>query len=130
MTNIDQSLKYTKDHEWVRVEGNKATTGITDFAQRQLGDIVFVDLPSGDQDIPVGEAFGTIESVKAVSEVYMPVGGKITKRNEALDGEPELVNTDPYGDGWLIEITMPDKKALEGLLTAAQYEEYLQEEAA
>ncbi|MFG2828186.1 glycine cleavage system protein GcvH [Streptomyces sp. NPDC048434] len=130
MTNVVQDLKYTKDHEWVRVEGKKVTTGITDFAQRQLGDIVYVELPSADDDLTASEPFGSIESVKAVTEVYMPVSGKITKRNEALNDEPENVNTDPYGDGWLMVITMSDPKELDGLLTAAEYEDYIKEEAA
>ncbi|MFG2140880.1 glycine cleavage system protein GcvH [Streptomyces sp. NPDC048650] len=129
MANVVQDLKYTKDHEWVRAEGNQATIGITDFAQRQLGDVVFVELPTIDDNLQAGEPFGSIESVKAVTEVYMPVSGRISKRNEALDGEPELVNTDPYQDGWLTVITMSDPKELEGLLTAAEYEEYLKAES-
>ncbi|MFG2208510.1 glycine cleavage system protein GcvH [Streptomyces sp. NPDC048638] len=129
MANVVQDLKYTKDHEWVRAEGNQATIGITDFAQRQLGDVVFVELPTIDDNLQAGEPFGSIESVKAVTEVSMPVSGRISKRNEALDGEPELVNTDPYQDGWLTVITMSDPKELEGLLTAAEYEEYLKAES-
>lgn len=130
MANVQHDLKYTKDHEWVRVEGKKVTTGITDFAQRQLGDIVYVELSDGDHDRTAGEPFGSIESVKAVTEVYMPVSGKIAKRNDLMNGDPEMLNTDPYGDGWLMVITMSDPKELDDLLTAAEYEDYLKEEAA
>lgn len=120
-------LKYTKDHEWVRIDGANATVGITDYAQKQLGDVVFVELPKVGDTFEAGDAFGTIESVKAVSEVYMPVGGTITAINEALVDDPEQVNTDPYGEGWLI--TIKTTATPTGLMSAAEYESYIAEEA-
>jgi len=120
-------LQYTKDHEWVRIAGDNATVGITDHAQKQLGDVVFVELPKVGDTFDAADPFGTIESVKAVSEAYMPVGGTITAINEALNDDPELINTDPYGEGWMIEIEMNTKPT--GLLSAAEYESYIAEEA-
>lgn len=121
------NLQYTKDHEWVRLDGANATVGITDHAQKQLGDVVFVELPKVGDTFEASEPFGSVESVKAVSEIYMPVGGTISAVNESLNDDPELVNTDPYGDGWMITIKTTAKP--DGLLTAAEYEDYIKEEA-
>jgi glycine cleavage system H protein len=115
-------LQYTKDHEWVRVEGDSLRVGVTDFAQDALGDIVFVTLPEAGSHLTAGEACGEIESTKSVSDVYAPVTGTVVERNEALDASPELVNSDPYGDGWMLAIRPDDGAAVEGLLDAAAYE--------
>jgi glycine cleavage system H protein len=115
-------LQYTKDHEWVRVEGDNLRVGVTDFAQDALGDIVFVTLPETGSHLTAGEACGEIESTKSVSDVYAPVTGTVVERNEALDASPELVNSDPYGDGWMLAIRPDDATAAEGLLDAATYE--------
>ena len=106
--NIPSELKYSKDHEWVRVEGDVALVGITDFAQGQLGDIVFVDVPSVGETLSQHEVFGTIEAVKTVSDAFLPVGGEVLEFNEALDADPALVNKDPYGEGWMIKVKMSD----------------------
>jgi glycine cleavage system H protein len=121
--NIPDSLKYTKDHEWVKIEGNTATVGITDFAQGELGDIVYVDITSVGQEIAAHEIFGTVEAVKTVSDLYMPVGGKVLELNAILDGSPEKVNEDPYGDGWMIKIQISG--STNDLLSAAQYKELI-----
>lgn len=115
-------LRYTKDHEWVRVDGDSLRVGVTDYAQDQLGDIVFVTLPEEGSHLTAGEACGEIESTKSVSDVYAPVSGTVVARNEALDAAPELVNSDPYGDGWMMTIRPDDGDAVEGLLDAAAYE--------
>ncbi|MER8186045.1 glycine cleavage system protein GcvH [Kitasatospora sp. NPDC094015] len=126
MANIPTDLKYTREHEWVRtLDGGRMAIGITDHAQRQLGDIVFVELPKVKDRREAGEPFGTVESVKSVTEVYLPVSGTVSAVNEELNDSPEVINDDAYGDGWMIEIT-PDKGAGQnGLLTAAQYEAYV-----
>ena len=103
--NLPEELKYTKDHEWVRIEGNTATVGITDFAQRELGDIVFVEIETEGESVEQGEIFGTVEAVKTVSDLFMPLTGTVSEVNEELESEPELVNSDPYGRGWMIKIT-------------------------
>ncbi len=121
--NIPDGLKYTKDHEWVKIEGNTATIGITDFAQGELGDIVYVDISTVGQDIKEHEVFGTVEAVKTVSDLYMPVAGKVTEVNPLLDGSPEKVNEDPYGAGWMIKASLTG--SAEGLLTAAEYKELI-----
>ncbi|GAA4780219.1 glycine cleavage system protein GcvH [Olivibacter ginsenosidimutans] len=121
--NFPADLKYTKDHEWIRVEGNEATIGITAFAQSELGDIVFVEIPTVGEEIAVNEVFGTIEAVKTVSDLFMPVTATISIVNEQLDGSPELVNTDPYGEGWIIKATITNPAELDGLLTAEAYQE-------
>lgn len=122
--NIPQELKYSKDHEWIRVEGETAYVGITDYAQDQLGDIVYVDISFGEGDeIGAGEAFGSVEAVKTVSDLFMPVSGKLVEINEALNGEPEKINTDPYGDGWIIKIELTNPSELDALLDAAAYQE-------
>ena len=119
--NIPENLYYTNDHEWVKVEGSTGLVGITDFAQHQLGDIVFVDVDSVGETIAEGETFGTIEAVKTVSDLFMPVDCEVVEFNEALDGEPELVNKDPYGAGWIVKIKIADPSKLSQLLTAEQY---------
>ncbi|MFE8597545.1 glycine cleavage system protein GcvH [Archangium violaceum] len=130
MANVPSDLKYTKDHEWVRVNGKTAVVGITDHAQRQLGDVVYVELPKVGDTFEAAEPFGSIESVKAVSEAFAPLSGKVTKVNEELNESPELINDEPYGDGWIVEIELSNSKQLDGLLSASQYEEYLKEESA
>ncbi|MGC0420069.1 glycine cleavage system protein GcvH [Embleya sp. AB8] len=126
-----QDLKYTKDHEWVRsLGGERVAVGITDFAQKQLGDVVFVELRSVNDRLELNEPFGTLESVKAVSEIYMPLTGTITAVNKELDDSPENVNTDPYGDGWMIEVTFAKGDKMTGLLTVGEYEAYIREASA
>jgi glycine cleavage system H protein len=119
---IPVDLKYTSEHEWIRVEGGDAVIGITDYAQSQLGDIVFVEVETEGESLNAGDTFGSIEAVKTVSDLYMPVSGEVLEFNAALEGEPELVNTNPYGAGWIIKIKMEDKKQLDALLTAKAYE--------
>ncbi len=121
--NIPAELKYSKDHEWVRVEGDIAVVGITDHAQSELGDIVFVDINTEGQEVAQEAVFGTIEAVKTVSDLFMPVGGMVLEVNPALADDPSAVNKDPYGAGWLVRVKMKDAEELEGLLTAAQYQE-------
>lgn len=121
--NIPDGLQYTKDHEWIKVEGTTATIGITDFAQGELGDIVYVDISTVGKDLAEHEIFGTVEAVKTVSDLYMPVNGKVTELNRALDTSPEKVNADPYGDGWMIKVQL--KGTPSGLLSAAQYKELI-----
>ncbi len=123
--HLPEELKYTRDHEWIQGDG-AARIGITDFAQDQLGDIVFVELPEPGSQFEPGDAFATVESVKAVSEVYTPVRGEITAVNDSLEENPELVNQDPYGRGWLVEITIGDPSDLNGLMDRAAYMEMLQ----
>jgi len=119
--NIPATLKYTKDHEWVSVDGNIATIGITDFAQSELGDIVYVEIETVDETLDQHEVFGTIEAVKTVSDLFMPITGKVLERNEDLDGEPESVNSDAYGKGWLIKVEIADAAQLDDLLDAEAY---------
>jgi glycine cleavage system H protein len=121
--NIPAELQYTKDHEWIKMEGNTATIGITDFAQSELGDIVYVDINTVGQEVAQGEVFGTVEAVKTVSDLYMPIAGKVVEVNPALDGSPEKVNADPYGEGWMIKIEVSG--AASDLLTADQYKELI-----
>lgn len=123
--NIPAELKYTKDHEWVKIEGNVAIVGITDFAQGELGDIVFVDVDSVDDELNAGDVFGSVEAVKTVSDLYLPVSGKVIEFNETLESEPELVNTDPYGQGWIIKLEITSDADLSELLTAEQYQEVI-----
>ena len=120
--NFPSNLKYSSDHEWVRVEGNIATIGITDFAQSELGDIVFVDITTLDEDLAAGEVFGSIEAVKTVADGLMPVSGKVIEVNENLEGAPESVNSDPYGEGWMIKVEMSKPAELDSLMDAAAYE--------
>ena len=120
--NTPTNLKYSKDHEWVKVEGNVATIGITDFAQSQLGDIVFVDIQTEGEDLEAGEVFGAIEAVKTVADGLMPVSGKVIEVNAELEGAPESVNSDPYGAGWMIKVEMSNPAEVDDLLDAAAYE--------
>ena len=120
--NIPANLKYSNDHEWCRVEGEYAYVGITDFAQSQLGDIVFVDVTSVGETLAAHEVFGTIEAVKTVSDAFLPVGGEVLEFNDALEADPALVNTDPYGEGWMVKIRMTDPAELDALLSAEGYE--------
>lgn len=120
--NIPSNLKYSKDHEWVKVDGNVATVGITDFAQSQLGDIVFVDIQTEGEDLSEGEVFGAIEAVKTVADALMPVSGKVIEVNGELESAPEAVNTDPYGKGWMIKVEMSNPAEANNLLDAAAYE--------
>jgi glycine cleavage system H protein len=117
-----KELKYTNDHEWVKIENEFAIVGITNFAQQELGDIVYVEIESLNQKINKGEIFGTVEAVKTVSDLFMPISGKVIEINEKLDSEPELVNNDPYGDGWIIKIKMEDRLEIEKLLDFSSYE--------
>jgi glycine cleavage system H protein len=119
--NIPADLKYTEDHEWVRVEGETATVGVTDFAQGELGDVVFVEIETEGEELDKGETFGTVEAVKTVSDLFMPVGGEVAEVNEELADEPELVNKDPYGKGWMVKIKMADSSELEDLMSAEDY---------
>ena len=124
---VPDELKYTKEHEWVKVEGNIAIVGITDWAQGELGDIVFVELPEAGADVTQMETFGTIEAVKAVSDLFSPVTGKVTEVNGALEDEPMLINRDPYGEGWMIKVKVSDASQLDQLLDAGAYRELLGE---
>ena len=119
--NTPNNLKYSKDHEWVKVDGNVATVGITDFAQSQLGDIVFVDIQTAGEDLEAGELFGNIEAVKTVADALMPVSGKVIEVNADLEGEPEAVNSDPYGKGWMVKVEMSNPAEVDGLLDADAY---------
>jgi glycine cleavage system H protein len=126
--NIPADLKYTHDNEWIRVEGDEAYIGITDFAQSQLGDVVFVEIMETGRKIEQSESFGTVESVKTVSELFMPVSGTILEANSELENEPELLNTDPYGDGWIIKIRLADASSVNSLLSPKAYEELIKDE--
>ncbi len=119
--NFPDNLKYTKDHEWVLVEGNTATIGVTDFAQSELGDIVFVDISSQGETLGAHDIFGTVEAVKTVSDLYMPISGEVTEVNGDLDSSPEAVNADPYGSGWMVKVNMSNLSELDGLMSAADY---------
>lgn len=123
--NIPESLKYTKDHEWVKIEGDTATVGITDFAQGELGDIVYVEIETEGEEVAMGEVFGTVEAVKTVSDLFMPVGGTVEEVNGELESAPELVNEDPYTKGWMIKIKMSDPSEAGDLLTAEAYRELI-----
>lgn len=126
--SLPKELKYSEEHEWVRVEGNKAYIGITDFAQSELGDIVFVELPEEGDEVEQDGSFGSVESVKTVSELYSPVSGKVIEVNGNLEDSPELVNESPYGDGWMIVVEMADVSELEKLMTAEEYENMISQE--
>ena len=128
MANVPEDLHYSKDHEWVRVDGNEAIIGITDYAQNSLGDVVYVELPKAGDEFAANESFGSVESVKAVSEVFTPVAGAVTQINELLADEPEIVNSDPYGQGWMIRVKMSHPGEVDSLLTAAEYEDFTKAE--
>jgi glycine cleavage system H protein len=128
MANVPDNLHYSKDHEWVRVEGDTAVIGITDHAQEQLGDVVYVELPKPGESFAANESFGSVESVKAVSEIFTPVSGEVAEVNETLDDEPEKVNKDPYSDGWMIKMKMASPGEVDSLLTAAEYEDFTKAE--
>lgn len=123
--NIPADLKYTKDHEWVKIDGDTATVGITDFAQRELGDIVYVDVDTLDQNLDKDEVFGTVEAVKTVSDLFLPLSGEITEFNEELETTPENVNTDPYGNGWMVKVKIANPDEVSELLSADQYKELI-----
>ncbi len=129
MSNILENLRYSKDHEWVEVNGDIATIGITDYAQHSLGDVVYIDMPRVGDKLSAHEAFGSVESVKAVSEIFVPVAGEITEVNEGLNDTPEAVNNDPYKTGWMIRIKMDNPGDADAMLSAAEYEEYLEASA-
>ena len=124
--NIPSNLKYTKDHEWIKIEDSVATIGITAFAQGELGDIVYVDVDTLDEVIEEGEVFGSVEAVKTVSDLFMPLTGEVIEFNEALEDDPEFVNSDPYGKGWMIKLKISDSTQIENLLDAEAYEELIQ----
>lgn len=128
MANVPEDLHYSKDHEWVRVDGDEAVIGITDYAQNSLGDVVYVELPKPGDEFAANESFGSVESVKAVSEVFTPVAGKVSAINESLADEPEKVNGDPYGGGWMIRVHMSHPGEVDSLLTAAEYEDFTKAE--
>jgi glycine cleavage system H protein len=123
--NIPAELKYTKDHEWIRIEGEIATIGITDFAQSELGDIVYVEVETVDETLDIEAVFGTVEAVKTVSDLFLPLTGEIIEFNEALEDEPELVNSDPYGNGWMIKLKISNKSEIDNLLSADAYKALL-----
>lgn len=123
--NIPQDLKYTKDHEWVKIDGDVATIGVTDFAQGELGDIVYVEVETLDETLEKEEVFGTVEAVKTVSDLFMPLSGEIIEFNDSLEDEPEKVNDDPYGEGWMIKIKMSDSSEADELLSAEEYKEVI-----
>lgn len=120
--NTPTELKYTKDHEWIRIEGNIAVIGITDFAQGELGDIVFVDVDTVDDELNSGDVFGSVEAVKTVSDLYLPLSGTVVEFNEELEDQPELINTDPYGKGWIIKLQIADESQQSELLSAEEYQ--------
>jgi len=124
--NIPKDLKYTKDNEWVRIDGDTAIVGVTDFAQGELGDIVFVEIETVDESLDMEEVFGSVEAVKTVSDLFMPISGEIIEFNEALETDPELVNSDPYGEGWMIKIKIADKSELNDLITEETYSNLIQ----
>tara|TARA_B100000524_G_C23443592_1_gene296183 strand:+ start:118 stop:513 length:396 start_codon:yes stop_codon:yes gene_type:complete len=124
--NIPKELKYTKDHEWVRIDGDIATIGVTDFAQGELGDIVFVEIESVEETLDTEEVFGSVEAVKTVSDLFMPIAGEVLEFNEALESDPELVNSDPYGEGWMIKVKISDASELENLLSDEAYSNLIQ----
>ena len=128
MANVPEDLHYSKDHEWIRMEGEVGTIGITDYAQHSLGDVVYVELPKVGDKFEAHESFGSVESVKAVSELFTPVAGEVVEVNETLQDTPESVNSDPYGAAWMIRVRVKDRGAVDALLTAAEYEDFLKAE--
>ena len=124
--NIPENLKYTKDHEWIKVNGDEAYVGITDYAQNELGDIVFVEIETEGENLDKEEVFGTVEAVKTVSDIFMPLSGEVMEVNPKLEDSPEIVNKDPYGEGWLIKVKISDKSELDDLLEASKYKELIE----
>lgn len=129
MSNVPEGLYYSKDHEWLRVEGDAGTIGITDHAQQALGDVVYVELPKTGEKFGAHDVFGSVESVKAVSEIYFPVAGEVTEVNESLNDEPEKVNTDPYGEGWMVRVRLTSQGDVDSLLSPAEYEDFIKSES-
>jgi glycine cleavage system H protein len=129
MANVPEGLYYSKDHEWLRVEGETGTVGITDHAQSSLGDVVYVELPKAGETFAAHDTFGSVESVKAVSELFLPVGGEVTEVNGSLNDEPEKVNNDPYGEGWMLKLRLASRGEVDSLLSAAEYEDYIRSES-
>lgn len=129
MANYPDNLHYTKDHEWIRLNGGEAVVGISDFAQRSLGDVVYVELPKVGDKFEAGDPFGSVESVKSVNELFIPVTGEVLEINEALADAPENVNNDPYGDGWMIKIKVLNKAEVDSLLSASEYEDFVKDQA-
>lgn len=125
--NIPENLKYTEDHEWLKVDGDVVIIGITDHAQQELGDVVYVECETVDEELEKGDSFGTIEAVKTVADMFMPVGGKVLEFNEELDENPEIINDDPYGDGWVIKVKLSDPSEIEGLMSSQDYSEHIGE---
>ncbi|MFD0963636.1 glycine cleavage system protein GcvH [Pseudofulvibacter geojedonensis] len=123
--NFPEELKYTKDHEWIKVDGDVITVGITDFAQKELGDIVYVEVDTLDETLDAEEVFGTVEAVKTVSDLFLPVAGEVIEFNESLEDEPEKVNTDPYGEGWMVKVKISDASQLDDLLSVEAYKEII-----
>jgi glycine cleavage system H protein len=128
MANVPEDLHYSKDHEWIKVDGNTGTIGITDHAQNSLGDVVYVELPKVGDKFEAHEAFGSVESVKAVSEIFMPVSGEVVEVNESLQDEPEKVNNDPYGEAWMVRVRLTSSGEVDSLLSAAEYEDFTKAE--
>lgn len=126
--NIPDDLKYTNDHEWVKVDGDTATVGVTDYAQGELGDVVFVEIETVGETLAKEEAFGTIEAVKTVSDLFMPVSGEVLEANEKIEADPVVVNQDPYGEGWMVKIKLSEPSDLDDLLTAGEYKEHIGED--
>ena len=129
MANVPEGLYYSKDHEWLKVEGETGTVGITDHAQNSLGDVVYVELPKTGESFAAHDTFGSVESVKAVSELFLPVAGEVTEVNETLNDEPEKVNNDPYGAGWMLKVKLANRGEVDSLLSAAEYEDYIKSES-
>ena len=125
MANVPEGLYYSKDHEWLKVEGETGTVGITDHAQNSLGDVVYVELPKAGESFEAHATFGSVESVKAVSELFLPVAGEVTEVNESLNEEPEKVNNDPYGEGWMLKLKLAKRGEVDSLLSAAEYEDFI-----
>ena len=129
MSNVPEGLYYSKDHEWLRVEGETGTVGITDHAQGSLGDVVYVELPKAGETFAAHDTFGSVESVKAVSELFLPVGGEVTEVNGSLSDEPEKVNTDPYGEGWMLRVKLSNRGEVDKLMSSAEYEDYIKSDS-
>ena len=129
MANVPEGLYYSKDHEWLKLDGDTGTVGITDYAQNSLGDVVYVELPRAGESFEAHATFGSVESVKAVSELFLPVAGEVTEVNESLNDEPEKVNNDPYGEGWMLKVRLSNRGEVDSLLSAAEYEDYIKSES-